>query len=648
MNKFYQTLVIIGLLTSAMTAQTITLLKDLNPGSVGSYKSGSKNVIEFNGSILFAATTATTGVELYKYDGSDVTLVKDINPGSANSDCENFYLLNGKILFTANNGTNGKEWWSTDGTEAGTKLVKDLVVGGGSGVYSSDSPTDQYFMVDNGLIYFSGGPSNNVELYKTDGTEAGTVLVKNIAPDDFSATASYPNYYVKFKNEIYFSCRQGLYKTNGTSAGTVLVSPSPSFFDEFKDIINFKDEVIIIRGGNNLWKSDGTSVGTALLKEFSSISSNWGGLKFSRVGDYVLFPAADAASGAELWRTDGTVAGTQLVIDLLPGTEGYTPQNTVVFNNKLYYKGEAANTGLELFVSDGTAAGTKLVKEFTPGAQGGFSLPTQIITDGKSLYMNAGRSLDIQLWESDGTTNGTKEIVINNIDQAFPLNLYKFQNKLFLFAKKSNTGYEPYIIEFASDPVDGDGDGFASDVDCNDADATIFPGAQEICDAKDNNCNNMIDEGLPKFTYYQDSDNDTFGALSTPLSTCISPAPTGFVSNSTDCNDTNPNINPSATDIANNGIDEDCNGTDFVSSVYDIYASKIKVFPNPTSTFIYISSTEDIHNVVSIFTSTGVKVKDISIESSIDLSELNEGIYFLQFKVNGLNLPVYKKLVIQK
>ncbi len=648
MNKFYQTLVIIVLLTSAMNAQTITLLKDLNPGNGNSYTSGSKNVIEFNGMLLFAATTTSTGIELFKYEGTEVTLLKDINPGAESSFCDNFYFLNGKILFTAFNSTNGKEWWSTDGTEAGTKLVKDIVVGGGSGVYSFDSPSDQYFMVDNGQIYFSGGPSNNVELYKTDGTEAGTVLVKNIGVDDFTPTSSYPNYYVKFKNEIYFSCDQGLYKTNGTAAGTVLVSPSPSFFDDFQHLFNFKDEVIILFGGDNLWKSDGTTAGTTLIKNFSATSRNWGGLKFSKVGNYVLFPATEAATGSELWRTDGTLEGTEIVVDLFFGNDGYAPQNTVVLNDKLYYKGEASSKGIELYMSDGTEEGTLLVKEFAPGSQGGFSLPTEIITDGKSIFMNAGRPFSKQLWVSDGTTAGTKEIIINTIDESFPLNLYKFQNKLFLFAKKSNTGYEPYIIEFESDPVDGDGDGFASDVDCNDSDATIFPGAPEVCDNKDNNCNNMIDEGLPKFTYYQDSDNDTFGALSTPLNTCITPAPTGFVSNSTDCNDTNPNINPSATDIANNGIDEDCNGTDFVSSVYDIYASKIKIFPNPTSSFIYISSTEDIHNVVSIFTTTGVKIKDISIESSIDLSELNEGIYFLQFNVKGLGLPVYKKMVIQK
>lgn len=96
--------------------------------------------------------------------------------------------------------------------------------------------------------------------------------------------------------------------------------------------------------------------------------------------------------------------------------------------------------------------------------------------------------------------------------------------------------------------------------DCNDSLATINPNSPEICDGIDNNCNGSIDENLPLLTYYADLDGDTYGNNTDSLSACSQPV--GYVLTNTDCDDTNSGINPGATDIPVNGIDEDCNGSD--------------------------------------------------------------------------------------
>jgi len=83
----------------------------------------------------------------------------------------------------------------------------------------------------------------------------------------------------------------------------------------------------------------------------------------------------------------------------------------------------------------------------------------------------------------------------------------------------------------------------------------------EICDDLDNNCDGNIDEGLPLNDYYLDGDGDTYGDPNNSIQYCGS-APGGYVSDNTDCNDSNPNINPAACDIKRNGIDEDCDGSD--------------------------------------------------------------------------------------
>jgi len=96
------------------------------------------------------------------------------------------------------------------------------------------------------------------------------------------------------------------------------------------------------------------------------------------------------------------------------------------------------------------------------------------------------------------------------------------------------------------------------DLDCDDNNANAFPGNPEVCDGADNNCDGNIDEGLPLNTYYLDSDSDTYGDPNTSTSACSAPA--GYVSDSTDCDDSNAAINPGATEVCD-GVDNNCDGT---------------------------------------------------------------------------------------
>ncbi|MBL0096770.1 MAG: hypothetical protein IPP46_09960 [Bacteroidetes bacterium] len=101
--------------------------------------------------------------------------------------------------------------------------------------------------------------------------------------------------------------------------------------------------------------------------------------------------------------------------------------------------------------------------------------------------------------------------------------------------------------------------GFVADnTDCNDNNIAINPGAAEICNGLDDNCNLSADEGLIFETYYPDLDLDTYGdANSIGVSAC-SPV-SGSVLNNLDCNDNDNAINPAATEICN-GVDDDCDG----------------------------------------------------------------------------------------
>ncbi|MEY3599232.1 MAG: hypothetical protein RL521_1654, partial [Bacteroidota bacterium] len=97
----------------------------------------------------------------------------------------------------------------------------------------------------------------------------------------------------------------------------------------------------------------------------------------------------------------------------------------------------------------------------------------------------------------------------------------------------------------------------ANSTDCNDASASVHPGATETCNSIDDDCDGSTDEGV-QTTYYADADNDTYGDLATTTTACT--APSGYVANSTDCDDTNNAINPTATETCNT-IDDNCDGT---------------------------------------------------------------------------------------
>ncbi len=141
--------------------------------------------------------------------------------------------------------------------------------------------------------------------------------------------------------------------------------------------------------------------------------------------------------------------------------------------------------------------------------------------------------------------NGIDDNCDGNIDEGVQLTFY---------ADADGDGYgDPNVFENACSPSPG----FVADnTDCDDTDPAINPGAVEICNGVDDNCDGNIDEGL-QLTFYADADGDGYGDPNVFENAC-SPSP-GFVADNTDCDDTNPAINPSATEICN-GIDDNCDG----------------------------------------------------------------------------------------
>ncbi len=399
-----------------------------------------------SGKLVFRGSTATTGSEIYITDGTSAgtVLVKDIYAGTTSSAPGDFSFLNGFVYFSARTAAEGRELWRTNGTLAGTTLVKDIVPGP-----DSSNTFEQYHLFSNGsyLLFAAKTASAGIELWKSDGTNAGTVLLKDINTGNAGADSSNPGNFYVLNNIVLFTAKDApsggeIWKTDGTTGGTVLVKDinpgvanSTSFelfpgftFGIFNGFHTFNNRAYFNAtdgtSTGEVWGTDGTTANTTLLKNIVPGTS----FSFIFLLDAVnlpskfIFPVSDNASRFELWESDGTPGGTQLFKAFAPSNiplifvpyivnySNATVTQTLFQGNKFFFSAGTSTEGYELWISDGTLAGTNIVKDINPGIGDGIDLTngfSYVYTTNELFFAANNGVLGNELWKSNGTLAGT-------------------------------------------------------------------------------------------------------------------------------------------------------------------------------------------------------------------------------------------------
>lgn len=376
------------------TSSGTYLLKDVCTDQYQS--SGIGNYTIYNGILYFTCNAlAAADQELWRTDGTTngTYKLKDIVAGTGSSSPDNLFVWNGALYFMASTPANGRELWKTDGTSNGTVMVKDINAGTGGCINSWYlSP-----VMMGGYFYFIATDGvNGEELWRSDGTSGGTTLVKDINPGSASSVNTWTegSSMLVFKNKLYFIANNGtngreLWTSDGTNGGTVMlkdINPgATSGFDIYSYIVNAQDMKMYLRcsegvNGFELWTSDGTSGGTVLVKDiYPGTTSGMpvGGMVMTLFGN-LYFTGNTSANGYELWKSDGTNGGTNLFKDINPGTGSSSMSGITIINGIGYFNANNGTNGGEAWRTDFTPNGTVMIADINPGSSGsganGFTL----------------------------------------------------------------------------------------------------------------------------------------------------------------------------------------------------------------------------------------------------------------------------------
>jgi ELWxxDGT repeat protein len=370
-------------------------------------------------------------------------LLKDINTSTVNSSPRGMVNVNGTVFFSADDGAHGRELWKSGGTEATTVLVKDINPAG------SSNPAN--FCNVNGTVFFTATtPENGTELWKTDGTDLGTVLVADI---NVGAIGSEPSKLTACGNFLYFVAKRRtgvleelkLYNSNGTAAGT-----------KVKDITDTpitNPENLVSDGTSLFFSGFSASTGVELCRTWGEN----GDLMFIHInqqGSASSFPRNLTMIGMALFFSADNGPHGRQIHQYIPGANLLFPVTLVVSQNVPGIQvQEMVNIGTKIFLSASSGLPNTGSELFVMGTNGnpqkinGVANVSNLTVVGDTLFFvqsppgAAPKLNSVSSTGDDLTTPKTFDLMPNG-EFPGPRNLMNVGGKLFFTAARENEGRE--------------------------------------------------------------------------------------------------------------------------------------------------------------------------------------------------------------
>jgi ELWxxDGT repeat protein len=439
--------VLLSFVCSLCPAQSIELIKDLVPGS------SSSDVLEYqeaNGTLFFTVASHSIGSglssgQLWKTNGdsnSTVMIREFIHPDGQGKDLLALTSYKKKVYFIANDTTSGSELWTSDGTTAGTHVVKDIFPGPEGGLFSPFGLSACRIRVFHNKLYFGANDGQHGwELWRSDGTDAGTDMVVdiNVAPEQDGFASGLSTNLEVAGNKLFFGgmgtdSTYCLYVSDGSAQGTHGVpNVLPSAYGAF---ISFNNKICFVGAvidSNNVITdgfciSDGTFAGTKIvLPNLQAGNFDWAVLN-----GQLYFCAESWVIGKKyICVTDGTDQGSFLLMETtINGLSQtiYLDKRVYLteYKNKVYFlgPGNAIPTD-QLWETDGTIVGTHEFTDLYPAVK-----PWHLSVVNGNLYFKIKDSLRVELWKTDGSVSGTARISKPSANSVYGGVVSSYQNLL--------------------------------------------------------------------------------------------------------------------------------------------------------------------------------------------------------------------------
>jgi len=411
------------------TALWRSLGSDTSTAPVGPIDPSADGFVGSGGRIYFANFDGQSR-EVWVSDGTAIGILREIHPfgdAIAAGGTLSAAPLAGGLLFAADDGVIGTELWATDGTAAGTALVRDLDPATADGLdVGADVGTRIDGVVIDDVLYFTADDGQSgAELWKREG-DAAPSLVADLVP---GPEGSCPGQFTVAGDRLFFTTID-----SGPAITSVAGNASFSLWVLDASVPAARPRLLkegVVSSGSR----DGTTTPVAFLMP---------------VGDAVVFAADDGNGDIEPWITDGSAGPghTRLLLDINP-TGASLPAGFAATDSRVVFTADDGE-GRELWVTDGTPGGTTLVMRIQNQAGMG-SLPANLATVGSLVYFSAddgqhGR----EPWVTDGSSAGTRLVRdINPLPGAGsdPYGFVSTGGVVVFAANDGMTGMEPWVTD---------------------------------------------------------------------------------------------------------------------------------------------------------------------------------------------------------